>query len=162
MLQFDHNKRPTANQCLSHPWFNACKAEYQKRIEAWTAEQQQTSSLKPPTSQGRRGSWCCDSGSGVVVVVFKRVVERPGSLVCLITAGASVSWALPSWWAARCPLRLAASRSLGHPIARLHRNQKVSHLLRRDTKTARTSTVVGDPQRVSPAAVPQKLQCRHS
>ena len=52
MLQFDHNKRPTANQCLQHPWFNSCKFEYQKRIETWTAEQSTASTLKPPTSQG--------------------------------------------------------------------------------------------------------------
>ena len=52
MLQFDHNKRPTANQCLAHPWFSACKGEYQRRCENWQAEQQQTSQAKPPATQG--------------------------------------------------------------------------------------------------------------
>ena len=52
MFQFDPNKRPTANQCLQHPFFDSStKSEYQKRVAEYNLNNpDQGTSVKPPVS----------------------------------------------------------------------------------------------------------------
>ena len=46
MLAFDPNKRPTASQCMQHPYFTAyTKGEYAKRTANFVEENKQS---KPP------------------------------------------------------------------------------------------------------------------
>ena len=48
MLAFDPNKRPTASQCMQHPFFTAyTKGEYAKRTANFVEENKQS---KPPVA----------------------------------------------------------------------------------------------------------------